>query len=56
VDLVDLSSIAFGISIAFGDGNAKIRFLKVCLRRTFKKRIFIMRIADCFNNAWVESE
>jgi hypothetical protein len=36
----------FGVSSAFGAGNTKIGFLKVRQRRTFKKPIFIMRIAD----------
>jgi hypothetical protein len=35
----------FGVSSAFGAGNTKIGFLKVRQRRTFKKSVFIMRIA-----------
>ncbi len=40
----------FGVSIACGDGNTKIGFLKARLRRAFKKPIFIMRIAEPFIN------
>jgi hypothetical protein len=36
----------FGVSIAFGDGNTKISFLKARQRRAFKKPIFIMRITN----------
>ncbi|MBD2316008.1 hypothetical protein [Phormidium tenue] len=35
----------FGVSTAFGGGNTKIGFLKARQRRTFKKPIFIIRIA-----------
>jgi hypothetical protein len=38
----------FGVSSAFGAGNTKIGFLKVRQRGTFKKPIFIMRIAAVF--------
>jgi hypothetical protein len=38
----------FGVSSAFGAGNTKIGFLKVRRWRTFKKPIFIMRIAALF--------
>jgi len=36
----------FGVSIAEGDGNTKIGFLKAHQRRDFKKLIFIKRIAN----------
>jgi hypothetical protein len=36
----------FGVSSACDAGNTKIGFLKVRLRRTFKKPIFIMRIVS----------
>jgi len=35
----------FGVSIACGDGNTKIDFLKANLWLAFKKPIFIMRIS-----------
>jgi hypothetical protein len=41
----------FGVSIAFGDGNTKICFLKARQQRAFKKQILIIRIANpklCF--------
>lgn len=36
----------FGVSIACGDGNPKIGFLKVRLRLTSKKPILKMKIAE----------
>ncbi|MFN5397956.1 MAG: hypothetical protein ACK5C4_10155, partial [Pseudanabaena sp.] len=44
--LVDLKKTDFGVSSAKGAGNTKIGFLKVHHWRTFKKPIFIMRIAE----------
>jgi len=45
----------FGVSSVFGSKNPKISFLKAHLRQTFKKPIFILRIAvgQAFKSCWI---